>query len=137
MKISENQLLNIIKESVKRNLKEAYGESEDVETENELDCESIATAFFTALKYDNSQYVIKEIHDHCGIEVMFQENWFYKPFEKAIYFLGGESFTVYLPNNQMTKIPIDPKNRGYMIRMILDAQVFSDEEIGNTLTRHD
>lgn len=112
-----------------RNLKEAYGEPEQVEAEDELSCENIVSMYQSAFGEDNSSFILREEFNPCRIELSGG-----KLFEKVVYILGGDSFTVYLPNNQMTKIPIDSYNRGYMIRMTLSSQIFSDEEVGNALT---
>ena len=129
----------MIEESVKRNLKEGYddqsGETEETEGEYKLDCKRLTTAFFTALTYDESQYIVKEDHEKCAIMLKFQEDWFHQPFERAIYFLGGDSFVVHVQGNQITKIPIDTKRRGYLMRLILKEMIFSDDEIGEVLTR--
>lgn len=125
----------MIEESVKRNLNEAYDDQpEEVEAEEEVNAERLVTAFFTALRYDESQYIIDYDMNPCRVVLEYREDWGFKDFEKAIYVLGGDSITVYMPKNQMVKLPLDAKGRGSMIKYVIGSHLFDDAEIGNTLT---
>ena len=128
MKITKYQLLNMIEESVKRNLTEA---PEKVEAENDYDMEALVAAFNTAIKDENSQYNLQDAATPCRLDITLMNR------EKIMYVLGADSFTVLVPDNQqirVEKVPMDAYHRGYMIRMVIDSGIFTAEEIGDTLT---